>query len=137
MDYYAADTQRSPQYPLPRVWEISALLKEFINMYQNACVQAMLQEGEMQVIEQSSRRYISVISYYEHLGKLMVEFIFINCQQWVRFRDSTGVTGIEICTLPFTEPLQSITSIDLKHLGGWNDSPVRHGIRPILVGGEY
>lgn len=115
------------------VWERSALLHEFVGLFYDARIQAMLQESEMQVMEQGAFRWVSAISYYAHLGKLVEEYIQAHSNHWAGFRDATGVIEIEMFTRPFTDPLQCITRINLKTLGGWNDSPVKYGVRPVLV----
>lgn len=109
------------------------VLEEFVSLFQNAKIQAMLLESEMEVMEQGLSRWLSVIVYYEFLGQQIKDEIQANCQQWAVFRDSTGIIEVEIFTCPFLDPKKCITRVDLKCLGGWNDSPVKHGIRPTLL----
>jgi hypothetical protein len=109
------------------------VLEEFASLFENAKIQAMLLESEMEVMEQGFSRWVSVIVYYEQLGEQIKDEIQANCQQWALFRDTTGIIEIEIFTCPFLDPKKCITRIDLKCLGGWNDSPVKQGIRPTLL----
>ncbi|MBW4499780.1 MAG: hypothetical protein KME57_09475 [Scytonema hyalinum WJT4-NPBG1] len=109
------------------------VLEEFASLFENAKIQAMLLESEMEVMEQGRSRWVSVIVYYEQLGEQIKDEIQANCQQWALFRDTTGIIEIEIFTCPFLDPKKCITRIDLKCLGGWNDSPVKQGIRPTLL----
>lgn len=109
------------------------VLEEFVSLFQNAKIQAMLLESEMEVMEQGPSRWVSVIVYYEHLGQEIKDEIQANSQQWAVFRDTTGIIEIEIFTCPFLDPKKCITRVDLKCLDGWNDSPVKHGIRPTLL----
>lgn len=109
------------------------VLEEFASLFENAKIQAMLLESEMEVMEQGPSRWVSVIVYYEQLGEQIKDEIQANCQQWALFRDTTGIIEIEIFTCPFLDPKKCITRIDLKCLGGWNDSPVKQGIRPTLL----
>lgn len=109
------------------------VLEEFASLFENAKIQAMLLESEMEVMEQGPSRWVSVIVYYEQLGEQIKDEIQANCQQWALFRDTTGIIEIEIFTCPFLDPKKCITRVDLKCLGGWNDSPVKQGIRPTLL----
>jgi hypothetical protein len=109
------------------------VLEEFASLFENAKIQAMLLESEMEVMEQGPSRWVSVIVYYEQLGEQIKDEIQANCQQWALFRDTTGIIEVEIFTCPFLDPKKCITRIDLKCLGGWNDSPVKQGIRPTLL----
>lgn len=109
------------------------VLEEFVSLFQNAKIQAMLLESEMEVMEQGFSRWVSVIVYYEHLGQQITDEIQANCEQWALFRDTTGIIEVEIFTCPFLDPKKCITRVDLKCLGGWNDSPVKQGIRPTLL----
>ena len=109
------------------------VLEEFVNLFQNATIQAMLLESEMEVMEQGASRWASVIVYYERLGEQIKDEIQVNGEQWAVFRDTTGIIEVEIFTCPFIDPKKCITRVDLKCLGGWNDSPVKQGIRPTLL----
>lgn len=120
-------------FPTPEFWEKSTLLKEFVNWFDDMAIQAILLESEMQVMERCTCRWIGAVSCYSRLGKLVEQHILINSKSWAGFRDVTGVMEVEIFTRPFTDPKKCITHVDLKALGGWNDSPVRYGVRPALV----
>ncbi|KAB8317997.1 hypothetical protein SD81_022500 [Tolypothrix campylonemoides VB511288] len=109
------------------------VLEEFVSLFHNRKIQAMLLESEMEVMEQGFSRWVSVIVYYEQLGQQIKDEIHANCQQWAVFRDTTGIIEVEIFTSPFFDPKKCITRVDLKCLGGWNDSPVKQGIRPTLL----
>ncbi len=109
------------------------VLEEFVSLFQNVKIQAMLLESEMDVMQQGFSRWVSVIVYYERLGQQIKDEIQANCQQWAVFRDTTGVIEVEIFTSPFIDLNKCITCVDLKCLGGWNDSPVKQGIRPTLL----
>ena len=110
-----------------------SVLEEFVSLFQNEEIQGMLLESETEVMEQGFCRWVSVIVYYEHLGQQIKDEIQANSQQWAFFRDCTGVIEVEIFTSPFIEPKKCITYVDLKSLSGWNDSPVKQGIRPTLL----
>ena len=127
------DIQRAAIFPTLEFVEKSALLNEFVNLCQDTRIQAMLQESEMQVMEQGNLRWVSAISYYDHLGQWLENYIQDYAEHWANFRDATGVIEVEMFTRPFTDPQKCITRIDLKDLGGWNDSPVKYGIRPPLI----
>lgn len=114
---------------LPR----SVLLKEFVNLFNDARIQAILQESELQVMEYSQLRWISAISSYAHLGRQIKDNIQVDFQNWVIFRDATGVLELEIFTRPFINPKKDITRVYLQDLGGWNDSCLNYGVRPTLV----
>lgn len=129
----SADKKRAATFPTLEVLEKSALLKEFVNLFHDAGIQAMLLESEMQVMEQGLLRWIGAITYYDHLGKRVEDYIQANSEQWAAFRDATGVIEVEIFTRPFTNPKKCLTRINLKGLGGWNDSPVKSGVLPALV----
>lgn len=120
-------------FPTPEFWEKSALLKEFVNLFDDVAIQAMLLESEMQVMERGACRWIGAISCYGHLGKLVENDIRVNSENWAGFRDATGVIEVEMFTRPFTDPKKCITRVDLKALGGWNNSPVKYGVQPALV----
>ena len=127
------DMQMVATFPTPEFWEKSALLKEFVNLFDAVAIQAMLLESEMQVMEQCACRWIAAISCYSDLGKLVEDYILLNSASWAGFRDVTGVMEVEIFTRPFTNPKKCITYVDLKALGGWNHSPIRYGVLPALV----
>lgn len=93
----------------------------------------MLQESELQVMEQGYLRWVSAISCYGYLGTQIKDNIKADFQDWVIFRDVTGILEIEIFTRPFTNPQEDIIRIYLQDLGGWNDSPVKYGVRPTIV----
>ncbi len=112
-----ANIQRVAQFPNPEFREKSFLLREFINLFHNAEIQAMLQESEMQIMGQGASKWISVISCYIHLGKCVENYILANSVQWADFRDATGVIEVEMFTRPFTDPLKCITRVNLKGLG--------------------
>ncbi len=128
-----ASKNRYATFPLPEYWVKSALLKEFVNLFQDAEIQAMLLESQMQVMERGTFRWVSVIAYYDHLGKRVEDCIHENSKYWADFRDLTGVIEVEIFTCPFTDPKKCLTRVDLKVLRGWNDSPVKYGIQPALI----
>lgn len=87
----------------------------------------------LQVMEQGHLRWVSAISCYAHLVRQIKDNIQVDFQDWVIFLDVTGVLKIEIFTRPFINPKKDITRVYLQDLGGWNDSPVKHGVRPTLV----
>lgn len=125
--------QMAATFPNPEFWEKSALIKEFVNSFDDVAIRAMLLESEMEVMERGACRWIGAISCYGHLGKLIENYILVNSENWAGFRDVTGVIEVEIFTRPFTEPRNCINRVDLKALGGWNNSPVKYGVRPALV----
>jgi hypothetical protein len=110
-----------------------SVLEEFVNLFQHTGIQAMLLESEMEVMEQSSIRWVSVIVYYNDLGRRIKHEIQTNFEQWAAFRDTTGVIEVELFTRPFTDAIKCMTRIDLKGLGGWDDSPIKYGVRPVLI----
>ena len=114
---------------LPR----NVLLREFVNFFNDVTIQSMLQESELQVMDQTDWRWISAISCYAYLGKQIKDNIQANFQDWVIFRDVTGVLEIEIFTRPFINPKKDITRVYLQDLGEWNDSPLKYGVRPTIV----
>lgn len=109
------------------------VLREFVNLFQDAGIGAMLLESQMQVMEQSAGRWVSAIVCYEHLGERVKDEIQAFSEQWTAFRDATGVTDVEIFTNPFTDPKKCLIRIDLRLLGGWNNSPIKYGLRPVLI----
>jgi hypothetical protein len=109
------------------------VLEEFVNLFQDSGVKAMLLESEMEIMERGAFRWVSAIVCYENVGKRVQEEIWLNSKQWAIFRDATGVIEVEMFTRPFTDPKKCITRVDLKGLSGWNDSPVKDGIRPGLI----
>lgn len=111
----------------------SALLKGFVNLFQDAGIRVMLQESEMVAMEQGACRWIGVVSYYDHLGKRVEDYVQTHSEHLAGFRDATGVTEVEMFTLPFADPKKCITRVDLKVLEGWNESPVKYGVQPALV----
>lgn len=128
-----ADRERSATFPTLEVLERSALLRAFVSLFHDAGIQGMLQESEMQIMEEGACRWVGAITYYYHLGKRVEDEIWANEKLWADFRDATGVIEVEMFTRPFTNPNKCITRVDLKGLGGWNDSPVKYGVRPALV----
>ena len=112
-----ANIQRVAKFPNPEFREKSFLLREFINLFHDAEIQAMLQESEMQVMGQGASKWVSVVSCYIHLGKRVEDYILANSVQWSNFRDTTGVAEVEMFTRPFTDPLKCITRVNLKGLG--------------------
>ncbi|WP_017318286.1 hypothetical protein [Mastigocladopsis repens] len=109
------------------------VLEEFVYLFQDTGLQAMLLESEMEVMEQVAIRWVSVIVYYNDLGKRVKDEIQANSEQWTVFRDTTGVIEVEVFARPFTNPKKCMTRVDLKDLGGWDNSPVKYGVRPILI----
>ncbi|MDF5726178.1 MAG: hypothetical protein PUP91_38220 [Rhizonema sp. PD37] len=109
------------------------VLEEFVNLFQDSGVKAMLLESEMEILERDAFRWVSAIVCYDNLGKQVKDEIRANSKQWSIFRDATGVIEVEIFTRPFADPKKCITRVDLKDLNGWNDSPVKDGIRPALI----
>lgn len=128
-----AEIQKNSTFQTSEILPISALLREFVNFFKDVAIQAMLQESELQVMEQGYLRWVSAISCYAHLGTQIKDNIKADFQDWVIFRDVTGVLEIEIFTRPFTNPHEDIIRIYLQDLGGWNDSPVKYGVRPTIV----
>ena len=109
------------------------MLEEFVNLFQDSGIKAMLLESEMEIMERGTFRWVSAIVCYDNLGKRVHEEIRANSNQWALFRDATGVIEVEMFTRPFADPKKCITRVDLKGLSGWNDSPVKDGIRPALI----
>ena len=128
-----AEIQKNSTFQTSEILPRSALLREFVNFFNDVAIQAMLQESELQVMEQGDLRWVSAISCYGHLGTQIKDNIKADFQSWVIFRDVTGVVEIEIFTRPFTNPQEDITRVYLQDLGGWDDSPVKSGVRPTIV----
>lgn len=128
-----AENQKNSTFKSSKILPRSVLLKEFVNFFSDVTIQAMLQESDLQVIEQGHLRWVSAISCYAHLRTQIKDNIKADSQYWVIFRDVIGVLEIEIFTRPFTNPKEDITRVSLQDLGGWNDSPVKYGVRPTIV----
>lgn len=98
------------------------VLENYVKLLCDPSLQAILLESEMDVMERGELKWISIIIYYPYVAKKIQAEIFANFEQWVVFRDFTGVSEVEIFTRPFTDPEQCLIRVDLKSLGGWNDA---------------
>lgn len=108
-----AEIQKNSTFQTSEVLPRSVLVREFVNFFNDVTIQVMLQESELQVMDQADWRWISAISCYGHLGKQIKDNITANFQDWVIFRDATGVLEIEIFTRPFINPKKDITRVYL------------------------